>query len=319
MLERIIQAIIRFFASLGVLSFLVLLTFLGFLGNFMSVDAGLALSNFDDTPLSENPLLGIVLGSLFPDASMQNLTALALSMSICIGFIVLFNRIFFYLTLRREIRRMNNTEHSESLQQYYDVRRNCRMLLALVGAFLFCAVTWDIYLFNTRYMISVLGLNSVSELTAQSGLKVNLIRTGMYIAAVGYLGITGLMAMFLEMSFARVQNAWAHMLKVFSDIIGIDPEQTVFQAPPSPPENERHSVPSNPVEPNESPEPHTTEPSVADVSNAPKAGKVEYEVDNSPADTALSATEEEESFEEQSSNAQVPPLSEDVIQELLKD
>lgn len=186
------------------------------LANYLACKAAFELLGFEMRPLSSDELVGEILGAFFPNATLAHLYALAVALTIAGGYFLFFHLAFHIHDLidDRKVYLIQGDEPSAHAAMRLIIRDAITMVAFLIP--LVVATNWDIDLFRYRSIASALHLEDPQ--VAASTIKaweIQLREHGDLFAwsaarwgAWGYLAVTALACLCLEVAFRKVSGKW---------------------------------------------------------------------------------------------------------------
>ncbi len=200
-------------------------------GNYMGISNALSLSGYDSMPLGEDLFLGPYIAAFFAKAQLAHWYALAMAIVIGLGaFLIVHMGVkIFRLQQDRAGYRAAGDVASDQAAKRIIIQELA--FVGLVGAVLITAMWWDLNLFRYRAIAGASGFDDprVAASTIQAwgspGQKTELFSVQLAsIGSFGYLAVTLLACIVLELAFGKLGESWSRLLSAVAGFSSRDQE-----------------------------------------------------------------------------------------------
>lgn len=207
------------------------------LANYLGCRGTFELLNYEISPLGGDGLLGMLFQVFLREATICNLFALSLNLAEIVGFFFLFHLALHTYDLYgdrgnflKERARSKNRNEDEDADKYEENARLATqqiildaILLALLILPMVWVIRWDLWLFKYRSLAALLGIDDPA-LAARTIKAIQLQGSGDLLAvflarigAWGYIAITAISCLGVEISFRRSGESWARLTNAIGD------------------------------------------------------------------------------------------------------
>ena len=207
------------------------------LANYLGCRTTFELLNYELSPLGGDGLLGMFFQVFLREATICNLFALSLNLAEIVGFYFLFHLLLRIYEMWRE-RSDSLREMAKKIAQDKDGSEdegNARLatqliiqdaiLLAILIGPLVCILFWDVFLFRYRSIAALMGIDdpalaarTIETWDIQLQGRANLL--ALFLAKVGawgYIAITAISCLGVEISFKRAGESWARLTSAIGE------------------------------------------------------------------------------------------------------
>jgi hypothetical protein len=204
---------------MGVLGFIALNAIL-VLSNYLACKVSFDLLGFDQQPLGADKLVGDFLGAFFSKATLAHFYALVVAATVAGGLFLAFHLLFDLIGLIEDRRAyLHVGDHDSARVVAWRIIRDLLLLVVLMIP-LAVAIQWDINLFEYRWVTGASGIDDPAVAPGQvETLEEQLLKYGHLFAwsiarigAWGYMAITALAGLGLEVASHRTSQYWHRLI-----------------------------------------------------------------------------------------------------------
>ena len=225
MVERLSRNFVGLLFWIGIAAAALFVNFLVVTSNYLACKTSFELLNFEGFELGKDTLVGGVFEAFFARATLAQLYALTVALTVAGGLFLMFRLLFHTgeLVSDRQAYKAAGDMTSAAIANHM-ILKNV-VMVAVFAVPVGFAINWDIDLFRYRSVANAMNIDDAVEATRSLrswSLQLkehadlfawSLARWG----AWGYVGVTGLACLCLEVSLVKIRESWAKLLSAFDE------------------------------------------------------------------------------------------------------